>query len=102
MPADKLAAAANGEGNDDDNDNDSGNKDLRDLYDGLKMTERILMQTLQKHGLERFDPSEGAETFDPNLHEATFMTGVEGKEDGVCFMTQQKGFRLNGRVIRVS
>ena len=65
------------------------------------MTERILMQTLKKHGLERFDPSEKGERFDPNLHEATFMTKVEGKEDGTVFMTQQKGFVLNGRVIRV-
>ena len=66
------------------------------------MTERILMQTLKKHGLERFDPSEAGEKFDPNLHEATFMTKVEGKEDGTVFMTQQMGFLLNGRVIRVS
>ncbi len=66
------------------------------------MTEQILMQTLKKHGLERFDPSERGEKFDPNLHEATFMTRVEGKEDGTAFHTQQKGFLLNGRVIRVS
>ena len=59
------------------------------------------MQTLQKHGLERFDPSEKGERFDPNLHEATFQTKVEGKEDGTTFHTQQKGFTLNGRVIRV-
>ena len=60
------------------------------------------MQTLKKHGLERFDPSEAGEKFDPNLHEATFMTKMEDKEDGSVFMTQQKGFLLNGRVIRVS
>lgn len=61
------------------------------------------MGTLKKHGLERFDPSEGeGESFNPNLHEATFQTKVEGKEDGQVFMTQQKGFLLNGRVLRVS
>lgn len=79
------------------------NKDLANLYDGLKMTETILMGTLKKHGMERFDPSEGeGEFFNPNLHEATFQTKVEGKEDGKVFMTQQKGFLLNGRVLRVS
>ncbi|KAL2040981.1 hypothetical protein N7G274_006439 [Stereocaulon virgatum] len=78
------------------------NKELVALYDGLKMTERILMQTLKKHGLERFDPAEKGERFDPNLHEATFMTKVEGKEDGTVFMTQQKGFALNGRVVRAA
>lgn len=60
------------------------------------------MQTLAKHGLERFDPSEKGEMFDPNLHEATFMTKMEDMEDGTAFNTQQKGFKLNGRVIRVS
>ena len=60
------------------------------------------MQTLKKHGLERFDPSENGELFNPNLHEATFQTPVEGKNHGSVFMTQQKGFMLNGRVIRVS
>jgi len=59
------------------------------------------MQTLKKHGLERFDPSENGEQFNPNLHEATFQTKVEGKENGSVFMTQQKGFLLNGRVVRV-
>lgn len=77
-------------------------KELANLYDGLKMTDTILMQTLKKHGLERFDPSENGEQFNPNLHEATFQTPVEGKDDGSVFMTQQKGFILNGRVIRVS
>ena len=66
------------------------------------MTESILMQTLKKHGLERFDPleQEGAK-FDPRLHEATFQTSVKGKEDGEVMMVQQKGFLLNSRVLRV-
>ncbi|MCJ1433088.1 Mitochondrial matrix cochaperone [Xylographa pallens] len=81
---------------------DAENQDLKSLYDGLKMTERILMQTLSKHGLERFDPGANGERFDPNVHEATFMTKVEGKEDGTVFLTQQKGFSLNGRVIRAA
>lgn len=77
-------------------------KDLVNLYDGLKMTENILMQTLKKHGLERFDPSVEGEKFNPNEHEATFMTAVDGKEDNTVFFTQQKGFKLNGRVLRAA
>ena len=64
------------------------------------MTDTILMQTLKKHGLERFDPD--GDKFDPNLHDATFMTKMEGKEDGSVFEVIQKGFTLNGRVVRVS
>ena len=89
MPAETLARA------------DGGGPELKGLYEGLKMTETILMQTLKKHGLERFDPVEQKAIFDPRLHEATFQTKVEGKEDGEVFMTQQKGFLLNGRIIRV-
>ncbi|KAF2154105.1 GrpE-domain-containing protein [Myriangium duriaei CBS 260.36] len=78
------------------------NKDLKSLYDGLRMTETILMSTLKKHGLERVDPSEKGEKFDPNKHEATFMVPQPDKEDGSCFHTQQKGFSLNGRVLRAA
>lgn len=78
------------------------NQDLATLHDGLKMTDRILMSTLKKHGLERFDPSENAEKFNPNVHEAVFQTPMPDKEDGTCFHTQQKGFLLNGRVLRAA
>ena len=76
------------------------NAELVSLHDGLKMTERILMQTLKKHGLERVDPAENLEKFDPNVHEAVFQAPQPDKEDGVVFHTQQKGFMLNNRVLR--
>lgn len=79
---------------------DAPNKDLLNLHAGLRMTESILMSTLKKHGLERFDPQDEGRKFDPRLDEATFMTKVEGREDGDVFHTQSKGFVLNGRVIR--
>ena len=79
---------------------DASNRDLLNLHAGLKMTESILMSTLKKHGLERFDPQDEGRKFDPRLDEATFMTKVEGREDGDVFHTQSKGFILNGRVIR--
>ncbi len=79
----------------------TANADLLSLHGGLKMTEQILMQTLQKHGLERFDPLDGdGRKFDPNQDEATFFSKQEGKENGDVFFTQSKGFKLNGRVIR--
>ncbi|KAJ5643379.1 GrpE protein [Penicillium longicatenatum] len=95
VPAEKLSAAPTEE-----------NKALLDLVTGLKMTENILMSTLQKHGLERFDPGEQvdgkAQKFDPNLHEATFMAPSKDLEDGDVMYTQSKGFRLNGRVLRAA
>ncbi|KKF95042.1 hypothetical protein CFO_g2623 [Ceratocystis platani] len=75
-------------------------QDLANLYEGLKMTENILVSTLAKHGLERFDP-EGSK-FNPNEHDATFMAPQADKEDGTVFHVQQKGFKLNGRVLRAA
>lgn len=96
VPADKVSAPQTPE-----------NKDLLDLVAGLKMTQNVLMATMGKHGLERYDPSEQGENgkpqkFDPNLHEATFMIKNENLEDGDVMHTQSKGFILNGRVLRVS
>lgn len=76
------------------------NQELIALHDGIKMTDSILLNTLKKHGLERFDPSHQGEKFDPNIHEAVFQAPQPDKEDGICFHTQQKGFKLNGRVLR--
>ncbi|KAL3421870.1 GrpE protein [Phlyctema vagabunda] len=92
VPAEKLQAP----------DKTGDLQDLAALHDGLKMTENILMATLKKHGLERFDPSVEGDKFNPNEHEATFMTPMAGKEDNTVFLTQQKGFKLNGRILRAA
>ncbi|KAJ5984210.1 GrpE protein [Penicillium waksmanii] len=95
VPAEKLTADQNEE-----------NKDLLELVAGLKMTENILMNTLERHGLERFDPGElvdgKPQKFDPNLHEATFMAKSEAHDDGAVMYVQSKGFRLNGRILRAA
>ncbi|CAM1504213.1 Fc.00g018040.m01.CDS01 [Cosmosporella sp. VM-42] len=90
VPADKLAAEEKTE----------HLQDLVNLYEGLKMTEDILMSTLKKHGLERVNPE--GDKFNPNEHEATFMAPHADKEDGAVFFVQQKGFKLNGRVLRAA
>ncbi|KAI0392486.1 GrpE-domain-containing protein [Xylariaceae sp. FL0594] len=76
------------------------NKDLHNFYEGVKMTETQMLQTLAKHGLERFNPE--GEKFNPNEHEATFMTPMADKEENTVFHVQQKGFKLNGRVLRAA
>ncbi|KAK5715851.1 GrpE, mitochondrial [Elasticomyces elasticus] len=81
---------------------EQANKDLVALHSGLRMVEEILMTTLKKHGMERFDPAETADKFDPNKMEATFQAPQPDKEDGSVFFTQQKGFTLNGRVLRAA
>ncbi|KAI1281620.1 GrpE-domain-containing protein [Xylaria sp. FL0933] len=76
------------------------NADLKNLYEGIKMTETSMLQTLSKHGLDRFNPE--GEKFNPNEHEATFMTPMPDKEDNTVFHVQQKGYKLNGRILRAA
>ncbi|KAF2636466.1 mitochondrial co-chaperone GrpE [Massarina eburnea CBS 473.64] len=78
------------------------NPDLVTLYEGLKLTDLILINSLKRHGLQRFDPSIESEKFDPNKHEAVFHAPMKDKNDGTCFITQQKGFLLNKRVLRAA
>ncbi|GME70748.1 unnamed protein product [Ambrosiozyma monospora] len=74
------------------------NKEVAQLYEGVKMTRDIFEKTLAKHGLTKIDPLD--EEFDPNKHEATFQSPQPGKEPGTVFFVQQPGFALNGRVLR--
>ncbi|KAF2400241.1 GrpE-domain-containing protein [Trichodelitschia bisporula] len=76
--------------------------DLVNLHKGLQLTEKVLLDTLKRHGVSRFDPAAEGVKFDPNRHEAVFHTPVKDKEDGVVFHTQQKGYLLNGRVLRAA
>ncbi|KAI0426612.1 GrpE-domain-containing protein [Xylaria sp. FL1042] len=76
------------------------NVDLNNFYEGVKMTETSMLQTLSKHGLDRFSPE--GEKFNPNEHEATFMTPMPDKEENTVFHVQQKGYKLNGRVLRAA
>ena len=96
VSADKLSAPPPPE----ENAHEALHTDLVNLHRGLQLTETVLMDALKKHGLVRLDPAEQGVRFDPNVHEAVFQAPVPGKEDGAVFHTQQKGFMLNGRVIR--
>lgn len=95
VPADKLKAPG-------DSTAEQVHKDLVNMHQGLQLTEDVLMGVLKKHGVTRVDPASEGLAFDPNIHEAVFHVPMEGKKTGDIMHTQQKGFQLNGRVLRVS
>lgn len=76
------------------------NPDLASLYGGLKMTESILMKTLERHGLKKF--SGMGERFNPNLHEVLYEAPVPDGTPGTIMQVQSTGFTLNGRTIRAA
>lgn len=65
--------------------------------DGVKMVQRALLDSLGKLGLSEV-PSEGV--FDPNLHNAVLQEPAEGKESGEILEILQKGYEMNGRILR--
>lgn len=68
------------------------------LADGVRMILRGLLNTLEQHGVESFDPS--GEPFDPTVHDALSTREVEGVEPGTVVEVVEKGYRLGERIVR--
>ncbi|KAJ8025424.1 GrpE protein-like 1, mitochondrial [Holothuria leucospilota] len=74
------------------------NQHLKDLYEGLLMTETQLQKVFQKNKLFKIDPVD--EKFDPNLHEAMFEVPTPDKEPGHVAVVTKIGYRLHDRTLR--
>ena len=70
------------------------------MKDGIELTAKMLVDILKKNGVEELDPK--GEKFDPNLHEAIAMIPNPEFEDNTIFDVFQKGYMLNGRVVRAA
>lgn len=70
-------------------------KEDDDLTVGIRGVRANLMKVLESNGLKEI-PADGK--FDPNYHEA--LCTVEGEEDDMVAEVLQKGYTLNGKVIR--
>jgi molecular chaperone GrpE len=70
------------------------------LVKGVGMVRDELHARLQGAGVESFDPT--GEKFDPQLHEALQTKPDEGTGSGVILETLEKGYRLNGQVLRAA
>lgn len=76
----------------------SQNPHLKNLYDGLVMTEVQIQKVFTKHGLIKLNPD--GQKFDPYEHEALFHAPVEGKEPGTVAIVTKVGYKLHGRTLR--
>jgi molecular chaperone GrpE len=70
------------------------------LIEGLELTLGGLITTLEKAGLKEVE-AEG-KPFDPNFHEAISQQGDDKVAPGHVITEIQKGYLLNGRLIRPS
>ncbi|MCO5091612.1 nucleotide exchange factor GrpE [Bosea sp. (in: a-proteobacteria)] len=68
------------------------------LNEGVELTERELLKTLERHGVRRIDPL--AEKFDPNLHQAMFEAPDPAIAKGLVCKVVQVGYTIGERVLR--
>jgi molecular chaperone GrpE len=68
------------------------------LVRGVELVLEEVRGKLASAGVEAFDPT--GERFDPELHEALSAQPAEGTDSGVVLETLEKGYRLNGQILR--
>jgi molecular chaperone GrpE len=71
---------------------------FKGLIEGVELTERDLMKTLERHGVRVIDPK--GEKFDPNRHQALFEAPDPATPKGHVSVVTQIGFSIGERVLR--
>ena len=77
---------------------EDGNIKAEELFEGMSSTLRVMNDAFKNAGLEVIDPL--GETFDPEAHEAMTIRKVEGEPPQKILAVYQKGYKLNGRLVR--
>jgi grpE len=71
---------------------------IKALFNGVELTLKELLATVARFGVEPVGVV--GEVFNPDLHQAISMQPMEGFETNQITTVLQKGYSLNGRVIR--
>ena len=71
---------------------------IASLLEGIELTRKGLMDVLVKYGVESVDPM--GEPFDPETAQAMSMVEQPDAEPNSVIGVMQKGYTLNGRLLR--
>jgi len=71
---------------------------LKALIEGVELTERSLLNALEKNGVRKFDPS--GEKFDPNFQQAMYEVPDASVPPGTVVQVVQAGYTIGDRVLR--
>lgn len=71
---------------------------VESLLEGSNATLKLLSTTMERFGIEVVDPE--GEPFDPAFHEAISVQPSDDVEPGSVITVVQKGYTLNGRLLR--
>jgi molecular chaperone GrpE len=70
------------------------------VVEGMNLTYKMMLDVLKKQGAEQVDPI--GKPFDPDQHEAITMQESQEVEPNTVLAVVQKGYILNGRVVRAA
>lgn len=73
-------------------------KEHDNFFEGMELIFQQLSKVLEDNGVEEFTAD--GEEFDPNLHHAVLMEESEELESGKVIETLQRGYKLNGKLVR--
>ena len=77
---------------------DKENEALKPMIEGVELTLKSMQSGVAKFGLVALDPLN--QPFDPNAHQAMSMVPSADVAPNTVIAVMQKGYDLNGRVIR--
>lgn len=73
---------------------------FEEFVKGNEMTLKMLLEMLQKHGVEEINPV--GEKLNPELHQALSVLPSPDAEPNTILFVPQKGYVLHGRVLRAA
>ena len=76
------------------------NEALKALVEGVELTRKSSLDALKQFGVELVEPF--GEPFDPQFHEAMTMVPSPTAEPNTVIDVLQKGYTLNGRLLRAA
>ena len=71
---------------------------LKSFLDGVELTERELLNVLERHGVTRIDPV--GQRFDPNCHQAMYEVQNPDVPEGTVVDVMQAGYVIRDRCLR--
>jgi molecular chaperone GrpE len=77
---------------------DTADPGLKALIEGVELTERSLLNALEKNGVKKFDPVGGK--FDPNFQQAMYEVPDPSVPSGTVVQVMQAGYMIGERVLR--
>ncbi len=77
---------------------DKNDEAIKPMLEGVELTLKTMTDTVEKFGLKQINPV--GEAFNPEFHQAMSIQESAEHEPNTVILVMQKGYELNGRVVR--